>query len=92
MNVFRMIISPPPSAKGISNMGKMAVPRARMTDQADLALLDNKPARGIVNEPMMGTQMVSRVRVSVFSKKDITLCPNFQLVDLMTAMIFFTES
>jgi hypothetical protein len=44
-------------------MEEAVVARARSTDQNDRALLEMRPARGMVKEPTMGTKTVSKIRV-----------------------------
>ena len=68
-SVFLMMSSPPLRAKGISSNGNKAVAKAMTTDQIDLARFDSNVARGMVNEPMIGTKIVNRVIVSVVIKE-----------------------
>jgi hypothetical protein len=68
-NGLRRTRSPPPRAKGIRVRGKTAVAALTRMAHNDRAGLERRAARGIVNEPTMGTRIVRRAMVSTFIVK-----------------------
>jgi hypothetical protein len=65
------MISPPPTANGMRVMGSTNVTAPSRTDHRERKVLETRLAKGIVNEPRIGTRTVKRVMVSIFMRQVI---------------------